>query len=48
MKLIAVMLKDLKLISRHYPGLIELLVVPIVVITVIASATQSGNAALPP
>jgi hypothetical protein len=41
-KLIAVMLKDLRLISRDYPGLI-LLAVPIVVITVIASATQSGN-----
>jgi ABC-2 type transport system permease protein len=42
-KLIAVMLKDLRLISRDYPGLIALLVVPIVVITAIASATQSGN-----
>jgi hypothetical protein len=37
------MLKDLKLISRDYPGLIALLLVPIVVIMVIASATQSGN-----
>jgi hypothetical protein len=42
-KLIAVMLKDLRLISRDYPGLIALLVVPIVVITVIASATQSSS-----
>jgi ABC-type multidrug transport system permease subunit len=42
-KLIAVMFKDLRLISRDYPGLIALLVVPIIVITVIASATQSGS-----
>jgi predicted permease len=44
-RLIAVMFKDLRLISRDYPGLIALLVVPVVVIAVIASATQSGNAA---
>jgi ABC-type multidrug transport system permease subunit len=43
-KLLAVMLKDLRLISRDYPGLIALLLVPVVVITVIASATQSGTA----
>jgi ABC-2 type transport system permease protein len=40
----AVMLKDLKLIGRDRAGLIALLVVPIVVIMVVASATQSGNA----
>jgi ABC-type multidrug transport system permease subunit len=39
------MFKDLRLIRRDYPGLIALLVVPVVVIAVIASATQSSNAA---
>jgi ABC-2 type transport system permease protein len=43
-KMFAVMLKDLKLIGRDRAGLIALLVVPIVVIMVVASATQSGNA----
>jgi ABC-2 type transport system permease protein len=37
------MLKDLRLISRDHAGLIALLVVPIVVITVVASATHSAN-----
>jgi ABC-type multidrug transport system permease subunit len=43
MKTCAVMLKDLRLISRDHAGLIALLVVPIVVITVVASATHSAN-----
>jgi hypothetical protein len=38
------MLKDLRLSSRDRSGLVALLVVPIVVIAVVASATQSGNA----
>jgi hypothetical protein len=42
-KTLAVMLKDLRLISRDRFGLIGLLVVPIVVIIVVASATQSGE-----
>ena len=37
------MLKDLRLICRDRYGLIALLVVPIVVIVVVASATQSGD-----
>jgi len=37
------MLKDLRLIVRDRSGLIALLVVPIVVIIVVASATQSGD-----
>jgi ABC-type multidrug transport system permease subunit len=42
-KTVAVMLKDLRLISRDHFGLIALLFVPIVVIMVIASATQSDD-----
>jgi ABC-2 type transport system permease protein len=41
--MLAVMLKDLRLISRDRFGLIALLVVPIIVIIVVASATQSGD-----
>jgi ABC-2 type transport system permease protein len=37
------MLKDLRLISRDHFGLMALLAVPIVVIMVVASATQSAN-----
>src|SRR5215469_5158837 len=37
------MLKDLRLIGRDHFGLIALLLVPIVVIMVIASATQSDD-----
>jgi ABC-type multidrug transport system permease subunit len=43
MKTVAVMLKDLRLICRDRFGLLGQLVVPIVVIMVIAVATQSGN-----
>jgi ABC-type multidrug transport system permease subunit len=43
MKTLSVMLKDLRLISRDLFGLIGLMVVPLVVIVVIASATQSGD-----
>ena len=43
MKTLAVMLKDLKLICRDHFGLMALLIVPIVVIMVIASATQSDD-----
>jgi ABC-type multidrug transport system permease subunit len=42
-KMLAVMLKDLRLICRDRYGLVGLLVVPIVVIMVIAAATQSGD-----
>jgi ABC-type multidrug transport system permease subunit len=42
-KTLAVMLKDLRLISRDRFGLVALLVVPIVVIMVVAAATQSGD-----
>jgi ABC-type multidrug transport system permease subunit len=42
-KTLAVMLKDLRLIGRDHFGLIAVLVVPIVVIIVVASATQSGD-----
>jgi ABC-type multidrug transport system permease subunit len=42
-KTLTVMLKDLRLIGRDRFGLLGLLVVPIVVIMVIAVATQSGN-----
>jgi len=42
-KTLAVMLKDLRLISRDLYGLIGLVAVPIVVIMVIAAATQSGD-----
>jgi ABC-type multidrug transport system permease subunit len=42
-KTLAVMLKDLRLIGRDHFGLIALLMVPMVVIMVIASATQSGD-----
>ena len=43
MKTLAVMLKDLRLISRDHFGLIALLIVPIVVIMLVASATESGD-----
>ena len=43
MKTIAVMLKDLRLIGRDRFGFIALLLVPIVVIMVVATATQSGD-----
>ena len=43
MKTLTVMLKDLRLIGRDRFGLVGMLVVPIVVIMVIAVATQSGN-----
>jgi ABC-type multidrug transport system permease subunit len=43
MKTIAVTLKDLRLIMRDRFGFIALLLVPIVVIMVVASATQSGD-----
>src|ERR1700687_3237512 len=43
MKMAAMMLKDLRLICRDRYGLIALLIVPIVVIVVVASATQSGD-----
>jgi ABC-2 type transport system permease protein len=43
MKTLTVMLKDLRLISRDRYGLIGLLAVPIVVIMVVAAATQSGD-----
>ena len=43
MKTLAVMLKDLRLISRDHFGLAGLLVVPIAVIVVVAAATQSGD-----
>jgi ABC-2 type transport system permease protein len=43
MKTISIMLKDLRLICRDRFGLLGLLLVPIVVIMVIAVATQSGN-----
>jgi predicted permease len=43
MKIVAVMLKDLRLICRDHFGLIALLLVPVVVIMVVASATQSGD-----
>jgi ABC-type multidrug transport system permease subunit len=43
MKTISIMLKDLRLISRDRFGLLGLLLVPIVVIMVVATATQSGN-----
>jgi ABC-type multidrug transport system permease subunit len=42
-KTLSVMLKDLRLISRDLFGLIGLLVVPLVVIVVVAAATQSGE-----
>lgn len=43
MKTLTLMLKDLRLISRDPFGLLGMLAVPIVVIMVIAVATQSGN-----
>ena len=43
MKILAIMLKDLRLISRDRFALASLLVVPMVVILVVASATQSGD-----
>ena len=43
MKTFDVMLKDLKLISRDHFGLIALLIVPIVVIMLVAAATQSDD-----
>jgi ABC-type multidrug transport system permease subunit len=42
-KTIAVMLKDLRLVTRDRFGLIALLVVPIVVIMVVAAATQTDD-----
>jgi len=43
MKALAVMLKDLRLIARDRFALVSLLIVPIVVILVVAGATQSGE-----
>jgi hypothetical protein len=43
MKTLTIMLKDLRVLGRDRYGLIGMLVVPIVVIMVIAIATQSGN-----
>ena len=43
MKTFTVMLKDLRLICRDRIGLVGLLAVPIVVIMVVAVATQSGS-----
>src|SRR6266851_4272825 len=43
MKIFAIMLKDLRLIGRDHLALVSLLVVPMVVILVVASATQSGD-----
>src|SRR6201984_2434676 len=43
MKILAIMLKDLRLIGRDRFALASLLIVPMVVILVIASATQSGD-----
>jgi ABC-type multidrug transport system permease subunit len=43
MKTVAVMLNDLRLISRDHFGFITLLLVPIIVIMLVASATQSDN-----
>ena len=43
MKTLLVMLKDLRLIARDRFGLVALLVVPIVVIMVVAAATQSDE-----
>jgi predicted permease len=43
MKIFAIMLKDLRLIGRDRFALASLLIVPIVVILVVASATQSGD-----
>ena len=43
MKTIAVMLKDIRLITRDRFGLIALLLVPIVVIMVVAAATQTDD-----
>src|SRR5467141_2946619 len=43
MKIFAVMLKDLRLIGRDRFALASLLIVPMVVILVVASATQSGQ-----
>ena len=43
MKIFAIMLKDLRLIGRDRFALASLLIVPMVVIVVVASATQSGD-----
>src|SRR5260370_4499807 len=43
MKIFGIMLKDLRLIGRDHLALVSLLVVPMVVIWVVASATQSGD-----
>jgi ABC-type multidrug transport system permease subunit len=43
MKIFAIMLKDLRLIGRDRFALASLLIVPMVVIPVVASATQSGD-----
>jgi hypothetical protein len=45
MKIFAIMLKDLRLIGRDRLALASLLIVPMVVILVVASATQSGDGA---
>src|ERR1700737_4799306 len=43
MKVFSVMLKDLRLIARDRLALASLLIVPVVVILVVASATQAGE-----
>jgi ABC-type multidrug transport system permease subunit len=43
MKTLDLMLKDLRLISRDHFGLVALLIVPIVVIMLVAAATQSDD-----
>src|SRR5260370_9036755 len=43
LKIFAIMLKDPRLIGRDHLALVSLLVVPMVVILVVASATQSGD-----
>lgn len=43
MKIFFIMCKDLRLIARDRFAVVSLLIVPIVVILVVASATQSGN-----
>src|SRR6202022_4511085 len=43
MKIFAIMLKDLRLIGRDRLALASLLIVPVVVILVVASATQAGD-----
>src|SRR5258708_25254053 len=43
MKIFAIMLKDLRLIGRDRFAVASLVIVPMVVILVVASATQSGD-----